>query len=43
MREAYTARARKIVGAISALLPVPCESNADLDKHGRSTDGEKGC
>ena len=24
------------------LSPVPCESNADLDKHGRSTDGEKG-
>jgi len=26
----------------SALTPVPCESNADLDKHGRSTDGENG-
>jgi hypothetical protein len=24
------------------LSPVPCESNADLDKHGRSTDGQKG-
>jgi hypothetical protein len=24
------------------LSPVPCETNADLDKHGRSTDGQKG-